>query len=72
MIDYKLIKNENSEIYYWKNMGLIKINEDLINDIMKMSIDEAKNCEFFYKKRILLHCFLNQNVVDLKKENPDF
>ena len=70
MIDYKLIKNENSETYYWKNMGLIKINEDLINDIMKMSIDEAKNCEFFYKKRIWLHCFLNQNVIDLKKENP--
>jgi ubiquitin-protein ligase E3 C len=51
-------------------MGLIKIDEDLINEIMKMSIEEAKNCEFFYKKRIWLHCFLNQNVIDLKKENP--
>ena len=70
MIDYKLIKSENSDTYYWKNMGLIKIDEDLINEIMKMSIEEAKNCEFFYKKRIWLHCFLNQNVIDLKKENP--
>ena len=70
MIDYKLIKNENSDTYYWKNMGLIQINEDLINEIMNMSIEEAKNCEFFYKKRIWLHCFLNQNVIDLKKENP--
>ena len=47
MIDYKLIKSENSDTYYWKNMGLIKIDEDLINEIMKMSIEEAKNCEFF-------------------------
>ena len=70
MINYKLIKNQNSETYDWKNLGIIKINEDLIYEIMNMSIEEAKNCEFLYKKRIWLHCFLHQNIIDLKKENP--
>ena len=70
MINYKLVNIPETENYTWKNMGLIKINEDLINEIMKMSIEEAKNCEFLYKKRIWLHCFLYQNVIDLKKDNP--
>ena len=70
MINYKLVNIPETENYTWKNMGLIKINEDLINEIMKMSIEEAKNCEFLYKKRIWLHCFLHQNIIDLKKDNP--
>ena len=70
MINYKLVKLENSENYTWKNLGLIKINQDLISEIMSMSIEEAKNCKFLYKKRIWLHCFLHQNVIDNKKDNP--
>ena len=71
MINYKLVKLENSERYNWKNLGLIKITKELISEIMSMSIEEAKNCEYLYKKRIWLHCFLHQNVIDTKKENPN-
>ena len=70
MINYKLVKLENSERYNWKNLGLIKITKELISEIMSMSIEEAKNCDYLYKKRIWLHCFLHQNVIDTKKENP--
>ena len=70
MINYKLVKNENKETYTWKNFGLIKINKELISEIMSMSIEEIRNCEFLYKKRIWLHCFLHQNVIDTKKDNP--
>ena len=70
IINWKLIKDPNMITYNWKNMGLIKLTKELLNEVSKMSPEEAKNCDCLYKKRIWLHLYITSNIPDLNKENP--
>ena len=70
IINWKLIKDPNMITYNWKNMGLIKLTKELLNEVSKMSPEEAKNCDCIYKKRIWLHLYITSIIPDLNKENP--
>ena len=70
IINWKLIRDPNMITYNWKNMGLIKLTKELLNEVSKMSPEEAKNCDCLYKKRIWLHLYITSNIPDLNKENP--
>ena len=70
IINWKLIRDPNMITYNWKNMGLIKLTKELLNEVSKMSPEEAKNCDCIYKKRIWLHLYITSIIPDLNKENP--
>ena len=58
------------ETYTWKNNGYIKVTKDLIDEVIKMSPEEAKNCNFLYKKRIWLYFYINSQIQNSNIENP--
>ena len=71
VIDWKLERHKNMITYTWKNMGLIKLTKELIDDVIKMSPEEAKDCDCLYKKRIWLHFYIASHLLQKRdKENP--
>ena len=71
VIDWKLERHKNMITYTWKNMGLIKLTKELIDDVIKMSPEEAKDCDCLYKKRIWLHFYIVTHLLHKRdKENP--
>ena len=71
VIDWKLERHKNMITYSWKNMGLIKLTKELIDDVIKMSPEEAKDCDCLYKKRIWLHFYIASHLLQKRdKENP--
>ena len=70
IIDWKLVRDSNMETYTWKNNGYIKVTKDLIDEVIKMSPEEAKNCNFLYKKRIWLYFYINSQIQNSNIENP--
>ena len=70
VIDWKLERHPNMITYTWKNMGLVKLTKELVEEVAKMSPDEAKNCDCLYKKRIWLHFYISTHIAPSNKENP--
>ena len=70
IIDWKLVRHSNMETYTWKNNGYIKVTNDLIDEVLKMSPEEAKDCNFLYKKRIWLYFYINSQIQNSNNENP--
>ena len=70
VIDWKLERHPNMITYTWKNMGLVKLTKELLEEVAKMSPDEAKNCDCLYKKRIWLHFYISTHIAPSNKENP--
>ena len=70
IIDWKLVRHSNMETYTWKNNGYIKVTNDLIDEVLKMSPEEAKDCNFLYKKRIWLYFYINSQIQNSNIENP--
>ena len=48
IIDWRIVKNERTNLYMWKNFGKIPLNIDLINSVSNLSIEEISNCDFYY------------------------
>ena len=40
IIDWKIVKNEKTNVYMWKNFGKIPLTNDLINQISNLSFEE--------------------------------
>ena len=70
VIDWKLERHPNMITYTWKNMGLVKLTKELVEEVAKMSPDEAKNCDCLYKKRIWLHFYITTHIAPSNKDNP--
>ena len=72
IIDWKIVKNEKTNVYMWKNFGKIPLTNDLINQISNLSFEEISNCDCFYKKRIYFFFYIKNNIINenFKNENP--
>ena len=72
IIDWKIVKNEKTNVYMWKNFGKIPLTNDLINQISNLSFEEISNCDCLYKKRIYFFYYIRKNILNenFKNENP--
>ena len=76
VIDWRIVKNENTNLYMWKNFGKIPLTSELINSIKNLSFEEISKCDLLYKKRIYFFNYIkdyimneNNNITN-KKQNP--
>ena len=72
IIDWRIVKNERTNLYMWKNFGKIPLNSNLINSVNNLSIDEISNCDYLYKKRIFLFNYIQNNIINVNSniQNP--
>ena len=72
IIDWRIVKNERTNLYMWKNFGKIPLNIDLINSVSNLSIEEISNCDYLYKKRIFLFNYIQNNIINVNSniQNP--
>ena len=72
IIDWRILKNEKTNLCIWKNYGKIPLNSNLINSVNNLSIDEISNCDYLYKKRIFLFNYIQNNIINVNSniQNP--
>ena len=71
IIDWRIVKNERTNLYMWKNFGKIPLNSDLINSVSKLSIEEISNCDNLYKKRIFLFNYIKNYIINVNNKNQN-
>ena len=71
IIDWRIVKNERTNLYMWKNFGKIPFNSDLINSVSKLSIEEISNCDNLYKKRIFLFNYIKNYIINVNNKNQN-
>ena len=71
IIDWRIVKNERTNLYMWKNFGKIPLNSDLINSVSKLSIEEITNCDNLYKKRIFLFNYIKNYIINVNNKNQN-
>ena len=71
IIDWRIVKNERTNLYMWKNFGKIPLNIDLINSVSNLSIEEISNCDYLYKKRIFLFNYINNYIINVNNKNQN-
>ena len=71
IIDWRIVKNERTNLYMWKNFGKIPLNSDLINSVSNLSIEEISNCDNLYKKRIFLFNYIKNNIINVNNKNQN-
>ena len=71
IIDWRIVKNERTNLYMWKNFGKIPLNSDLINSVSKLSIEEISNCDNLYKKRIFLFNYIKNYITNVNNKNQN-
>ena len=76
VIDWRIVKNENTNLYMWKNFGKIPLTSELINSIKNLSFEEISKCDSLYKKRVYFFNYIkdyimneNNNIIN-KNQNP--
>ena len=52
MIDWGCAVNPHTEISYWNDKGTVKLTQDTIKNIVKLSCDSIQQLQHFYQKRI--------------------
>ena len=72
IIDWKIVKNEKTNVYMWKNFGKIPLTNELINQISNLSFEEISNCDCLYKKRLYFFDYIKNNIINenCKNDNP--
>ena len=71
IIDWRIVKNERTNLYMWKNFGKIPLNIDLINSVTNLSIEEISNCDYLYKKRIFLFNYIKNYIINENNKNQN-
>ena len=71
IIDWRILKNEKTNLYIWKNYGKIPLNSNLINSVNNLSIDEISNCDYLYKKRIFLFNYIKNYIINVNNKNQN-
>ena len=71
IIDWRIVKNERTNLYMWKNFGKIPLNIDLINSVSNLSIEEISNCDYLYKKRIFLFNYIKNYIINVNNKNQN-
>ena len=71
IIDWRYIKNENTDLFIWKNFGQIPLTQELINSIIQLDYNQISSCENFYKKRIWFYNYIQNNVLNNNNNNND-
>ena len=71
IIDWRIVKNERTNLYMWKNFGKIPLKIDLINSVSNLSIEEISNCDYLYKKRIFLFNYIKNYIINVNNKNQN-